>query len=117
MELILLADFGGLGDIGNIIIVAIVVLAASFFLEGIWVKGLISALIVAVVIAVVNYFIGPFLNQLAKPMSWLPFELAYIVVDAVIIYIADFFLKGFKVKSFIAALMLAGIITLVQFIL
>jgi putative membrane protein len=114
LEPLFLANFGG---IGNLIIVALVVLGGSYFLDGIWVKGFVSALIVAVVISVTNYFLGGILKGLVWPIKWLPFGFAYMLVDAVLIYIAHFLLSGFKVKGFWSALSLAGLIALVQWFL
>ena len=113
---ILLMDIG-IGSITNIIIVALVVILGSYILEGIWVKGLISALIVGLVIAVINLLIGEPLQKLVSPIKFLPFQAAYILVDAAIIYIADFFLKNFKVKNFWSAFSLACLIAFVQWIL
>ena len=112
-EPLFLANFYGLG---NILVVTILVLLASHFLNGIWVKGILEAFIVALVVAGVGILIEGFLNRLVSPLSFLPFQVAYIFVDAVLIYIADFLLKGFKVKDFWSALALAVVITLVQWI-
>ncbi|MGB0984430.1 MAG: phage holin family protein [Saprospiraceae bacterium] len=114
LEPLFLAQLNG---IGNLVIVALAVLAGSYFLDGIWVKGFTSALIVAVVISVVNYFIGGMLKSIVSPIKWLPFDFAYMLVDAVLIYIAHSMLEGFKVKDFWSALSLAGIITLIQWFL
>lgn len=113
LDTILLAQFGG---IGSIISTAIIVLLASYFLDGISVDGPISAIVVAVVFALINYFIGGVLDGLVKPLGGISLGVVYWVVDAVIIYIADYFLKGFSVRDFKTAFILALVITAVQFI-
>ncbi len=107
----------GLSSLTSIIAVSLVVILGSYVLEGIWVKGLISALIVGVVIAVINLLIGDTLQNLVRPLKFLPFQAAYVLVDGVIIYIAAFFLKNFKVKNFWSAFSLAALIALVQYFL
>lgn len=112
-NLILLVQFGGLF---NSLFIAIIALLASYLLPDIKVSSFWSALVFAVVVSLVNWALGPFLDRLVSPIRFLPFEAAYILVDAVVIYLADFFIKGFKVKNFYTALILAVILTVAQWI-
>ena len=108
-----LASFQGLS---TVIGTAIVVFLGSYFIKGISVDGPISALIAAIALAVVSFFLERFLDTLATPFSWITFGLFNLIVDAVIIYIAHMLLKGFQVKDFWSALLLAVAITVVQFV-
>ena len=110
METIFLANFGG--SLGGVVSTTICVLIASFFLDGIKVDGPISALIAAIVLAVINFFV-------TKPMlAMLPIGgiLGILIVNAIVIYIAHMLLKGFTVKSFWAAFILAIAISILQYI-
>lgn len=112
-NVILLVQFGGFF---NAIFIAIIALLASYLLPDIKVDSFWSALVFAVVVSLVNWALGGFLNRLVSPLGFLPFRAAYLLVDAVIIYLADFFIRGFRVKNFYTALILAIILTAAQWI-
>ena len=73
-------------------------------------------LIAGIAMAVVSYFIGGALDRLASPLSVVTLGLFKLVVDAVIVYVTHMLLKGFRVQNFMAALILAIAITIVQII-
>lgn len=112
-NLILLVQFGGFF---NLLFIAIVALVASYLLPDIKVDNFFSGLSFAIVVSIVNWLVGGILDNLVSPLRFLPFQAAYILVDGVIIYLADFFIKGFRVKNFYTALILAVILTLAQWI-
>lgn len=109
-EDLFLASFNG--SIGGILSTTICVLIASFFFDGIKVNGLISAFVAAIVLAIINFFVAkPILEML--PVGGI---LGILIVNAIVIYIAHFLLEGFKVKSFVAAFILAVVISVLQIV-
>lgn len=95
-------------------ILAILVSGIAFFigakvLPGVSMKGFVQAIIVAVVVAVLNYFLGSFLKLISLGLL----ALLSVVLNAIIIMIADWILDGFKVKNFWWALALAVVVSIV----
>ena len=96
-------------------IITILINAAAFFigaqlLSGVKINSFIEALIAAVVISILNVTIGLFLKILTLGLlSWGIFSL---LLDAILIQIADYFLDGISVKSFWWALLLASFVAL-----
>ncbi|MFK8104460.1 MAG: phage holin family protein [Saprospiraceae bacterium] len=98
-------------------IIGILITATAFFvgaklLSGVYVKNFIQAIIVAIVIAILSFTLGNFLKIVTLGIlslgifSWL--------LNAILIQVADFFLKDFEVKNFWWALALAAIVSIVS---
>ena len=101
----------------TILINALAVLLGAYLLSGVTIKSNVEAVIVAIVLALLNVTVGAVLDFLATPITWLTLGLFSLVIDAIIIKIADYFLKGFAVRSFGWAFLLAVIIAITNAIL
>ena len=103
----------GIGTfIAKTFIIALAVFLGARFLNGITAGDYVQILVIAFFIAILNVTIGSFLDFITTPVRWITLGLFALVVDAIIIMIADYFLDTFKVKSFVWALLLAVIIAL-----
>lgn len=69
-------------------------------------------LVVALVVAILNVTLGAALDFITTPVRWLTLGLFSFVVDALIIMLASYLMKGFSVKGFWSALGLAIVIAL-----
>jgi len=94
----------------QVLITAVAFFIGSKILSGVEVKSFVYAIIIALVMAGLNFTIGTFLKVLS--LGVLSLGLFTIILDAVLILIADYFLDGFKVKSFLWALALALVVGL-----
>jgi putative membrane protein len=92
-------------------------LAAYILKPRVQVRGILTAIITAAVLALLNATVGSILKALTLPLSIVTLSLFTFVIDALIILLADYFLKGFKVKGFIWALVLAVVLSLFNGIL
>ena len=98
-------------------IIAILVNAAAFYLgaqllEGVSIKSFVQAIIVALVIAVLNVTLGLLLKIVT--LGILSLGIFTLLLDAILIQVADYFLKGLEVKNFWWALGLAAIVAIID---
>jgi len=101
--------------IGKIIITAIAVLAAAAILpEEYIVNNWVTALVVALVLGLLNAIVKPILIILTLPITLLTLGLFLLVINALMIMMADYFIDGFEVKSFWWALALSLFISLIN---
>ncbi|MEO1435889.1 MAG: phage holin family protein [Bacteroidota bacterium] len=98
----------------HIVITAVAFLAGSYILKGVEVKSVITALVLAIVISLLNGTLGAVLKTLTLPLNWITLGLFSFLINALMIKLADFFLKGFKVKGFLNAILLAIIVAVVN---
>ena len=101
----------------KVLINAAVLYGAAYILSGVEIKDAIRAIITAIVIALLNSTVGKIMDFFATPVTWLTLGLFTFVIDAIVIMIADYFLKGFQVKNFIWAVILAVILSVANSVL
>ena len=113
----ILLNAGKPGIIWTILVSAVAFFLGAYLLKGVELKGFVSALIVAAVISLLNATVGRILDVISIPITFITLGLFKFVIDALMIMVADYFLEGFKVKSFGWALLLAVIVAVVNMIL
>jgi putative membrane protein len=102
-----------MGFLLRLLFTAIAILLASYMLKGIHVDNFTTALIAAAVLALLNSFVKPILVILTIPITLVTLGLFLLVINALIVYMVAYFVKGFTVDSFWWAL---GFSLLVSFI-
>lgn len=109
--------------IAKIIVSTLAVLITAWFLPGVSISGvndtdrLLTALMVAVALAFLNAVLKPILAFLTIPITVLTLGLFYLVLNAIIILLADKLVDDFHVKGFLTALFFSIILTIVTSIL
>jgi putative membrane protein len=98
----------------TIIINAVAIYAGAQFLRGVKVTDFSRALIIGLVVAILNATLGGFLDWISTPIRWITLGLFSFVVDAIILMIADYFLKGLTIKNFWWALALAILVGVIN---
>ena len=76
------------------------VYTTSKILPGVEIKNFWSAIVVAAVLAIVNTFLGPILQFISLPITFLTLGLFALVVNTFLIMLVDAMIEGFKIKNF-----------------
>ncbi|MHB1148028.1 MAG: phage holin family protein [Lutibacter sp.] len=101
----------------KIVLTAVAVLVIAHFLPGVSVENFTSAVIVAVVLALLRVTIKPLLIILTLPVTILTLGLFLLVINALIILLADNLIDGFNVTGFWIALLFSLILSIFESIL
>ncbi len=101
----------------RLVINAIAVLICAYFIPGVEVDGFVSAFWVALALAILNTFLKPVLMLLSFPINLVTFGLFTIVVNTIIILIADFLVVGFVIETFWLAMLFGIVLAIVSGIL
>ena len=101
----------------NILITSIAALVASYLLPGVIIGGFLDAVLVAIALALLNQFVKPLLVIFTIPVTVFTLGLFLLVINAVIILLADWMVLGFSVRNFWWALLFSFILTFVKSIL
>lgn len=101
----------------RILLTAVVVVFLAKFLPGVTVAGYVTAIIVALVLALLNLIVKPVLVLLTLPVTILTFGLFLIVINAIIILLADAFVGGFDVSGFWIAVLFSILLSIFQSLL
>lgn len=101
----------------RILLTAVAVFLIAEFLPGVSVASYVTAIIVAVVLAILNLIVKPILVILTLPVTILTLGLFLLVINAIIILLADSFVTGFGVDGFWIALIFSLLLSVFQSIL
>lgn len=102
----------------NTIIRLLITAAVAYFLpyvlSGVHVDGFSTALVFALVLGLLNLIVAPILKTLGLPITILTLGLFSLVINAVIIMLADYFVDGMKVDGFLWAFVFSIALSLIS---
>lgn len=101
----------------RILLTGIFVVVLAWLLPGVTVANYWTAVIVALVLAILNFLVKPILVLLTLPVTILTLGLFLLVINAVIIFIADGFVAGFNVDGWLMAIIFSLLLSLFQSII
>jgi putative membrane protein len=90
---------------------------STYILPGVHVNGFTSALILALVLAILNAIVRPILVLLTIPITFLTLGLFLLVINALIILLAEAIVPGFQVDGFLWALIFSIILSIITAII
>lgn len=93
---------------------ALAVILLAYLLPGVQVAGIGSAIIVAIVLALLNLIVRPILVVLTLPVTIITLGLFLLVINALMILLADKLLDGFSVSGFWIALLFSILLSFLQ---
>jgi putative membrane protein len=101
----------------RLLISGIVAFGLSYILPGIHIDTFTTALIVALVLALLDAIVKPILVIFTFPITILTFGLFLFVVNAIIIWMATKFVKGFSVDGFWWAILFSLLLSVITSLL
>jgi putative membrane protein len=99
------------------ILSAVAVWVVAKIVPGFEVSGPMAALVAALVIGLINATLGLLLKVVTFPLTILTLGLFWFVINALMLELAAYLVKGFYIHSFIAALIGAVMLSLVSSVL
>lgn len=98
----------------KILLGGVSVLIADFLLSGVSIDTWLTGFLLAAVIILINFTLKPIMIILTFPVTILTFGLFLLVINALVILIADYFIPGFSVDGFWWALGFAIVLSLIN---
>ena len=92
------------------------ILVASMLVPGIKINSLLTAILAAALLGLINVFIKPVLIILTLPLSILTLGVFAFFINALLLELVAYFVKGFEVHSLLAAFLGALIISVVTWL-
>ena len=97
-------------------ITTLAIFALPHFVDGIAVKSVLTAIIVAAVLAFLNMIVKPIVTLLTLPLNILTLGLFSLIINGAFFWFVAQVISGFTVSSFTAALIGAGVISIISWI-
>jgi putative membrane protein len=88
-----------------------------YFIPGVKVASFLSALWVALFLGIVNVLVRPILILITLPINILTLGLFTFVINAALILLASYFIRGFQVAGFWWALIYGIVLSIVHYLL
>ena len=107
----------GIGMIGTLLVNTLSIFAVSYILTGIHVDSIMTALVLAIIMAVLNITVRPLLVIITIPLTLLTFGLFLLVVNVLVLYVAEMLIGGFSIDGFWWALLFSVLVTFVNGVL
>ncbi|GAA4297129.1 phage holin family protein [Nibribacter koreensis] len=109
-----------MGFIIKIILTGIAAFFLAQFIPDIYLDGIGSAIILALVLALLNAIVRPILVFLTIPITFMTLGLFLLVINVIILYLADYLIDGFELRSILGALLfslaMSVITTIIDFV-
>ena len=102
----------------NLSVYTLVLAVTSGWFSGVYLDGLFGAFQSAVVMSILNVILKPILVILTLPLTILTFGLFYIVVNGILLLVADYIMgPTFEIYSFSTAILAAVFISLLRLLI
>ena len=101
----------------RLLLSAVAVVILSKVLPGASVASYPTAILVALALSLLNFLVKPILVLLTLPVTLVTFGLFLVVINAIIILLADYFISGFAVDGLLWAIVFSLLLSLLQSIL
>ena len=101
----------------RLILTSVAVLITAYLLPGVYVDGFFTAFVFAIVLGLLNILVKPLFILLTIPLTVLTLGLFLLVVNALIILMADGLINGFEVDGFWWALLFSLVLSLTNALL
>ena len=101
----------------RLLITTIIVLILSYYMRGVVVDKISTAIKVAVVLALLNTFLKPILVFFTFPVTVVTLGLFLLVINAAMVLLCDHLLNGFAINTFWTALIFSIVLSLSQSVL
>ncbi|MCV6631750.1 MAG: phage holin family protein [Flavobacteriaceae bacterium] len=101
----------------KLLLTALAVVLLSKVLPGVQVEGYTAAIWVALTLSILNVLVKPLLVLFTLPITVVTFGLFLLIINALIILLADKLLDGFAVSSIWIAILFSVLLSILQSIL
>ena len=100
----------------NLLINGFAVFVAGYLLPGIKIDSFFTAIVVSIGLGIVNAFIKPLLLLFTLPLNILTLGLFTFVINGLLVILVSAFVPGFKVESFLWAMVFSVVLWAVNFL-
>ena len=102
----------------NILVTALLVFVLSKLLSPhVNINDMATAIIFSLVLAVLNFVVKPLITILTLPLTIITLGLFLLVINVAIIMLADYFVSGIRIESFLWAFIFGLLLSLVSTLL
>lgn len=104
----------GMKIVISILANTLAIFLVAHILSDVQIEGLTAAFTVALVLGFLNTFFKPVLHVLTLPINILTLGLFSFFLNVLMVYIADYFVTGFDIKSFTSVVLFSFFVSIIS---
>lgn len=89
-----------MGLIIRLLVTAAVAFGLTYVLSGVHIDSFTTALVFAIILGLLNLIVKPILKLLGLPLTIITLGLFSLVINALVVYLADYLVDGMKIDGF-----------------
>lgn len=98
----------------RLIVSTVLVMLTELIVPGVSITSWGTAVWVVIALALLNTFVRPIISLFSLPITILTLGLFSLVINAIIVLLADYFVSGFVVNGFFSALFFSIVLSILQ---
>ena len=102
-----------MGIIIRLLVTAAVAFGLTYILSGVHINSFGAAIVFAIVLGILNLIVKPILKLLGLPLTIITLGLFSLVINAAVVYLADYFTDGMTIDGFGWALIFSIALSLI----
>ena len=106
-----------MGIIIRLLITAVVAFGLTYVLSGVHINSFTTAIVFAIILGILNLIVKPILSILGLPLTIITLGLFSLVINAAVVYLADYFIDGMEIDGFGWALIFSIALSLITSLL
>lgn len=98
-------------------LLVLAIIGISYFVPDVYVEDVWTAFILVIVLGILNMLVKPLLILLTIPVTIITFGLFLLVINTIIVLMADYIIDGFNTAGFQSAFLFALALSVVNFLI
>lgn len=98
------------------LVATVAIIIAAYLIPNVTIDTFVTGLVLAVVLGALNLLVKPVLLILTLPVNFITLGLFTIVINAALVWLADFLVEGFRVENFGWALLFALALSIINIV-
>lgn len=98
------------------VVFTLAVIAAAYFVPGVFVEGVVPALIGGALLTIIHSVIKPVIKVITLPINLITFGLFALVLNGVFFWFVSTLISGFAVSDFVSAVWGAVVVSIVSWL-
>jgi len=98
------------------IVFTLAIVASAYFVSGVFVEGIVPALIAGALLTLIHSIIKPIIKVITLPINLVTFGLFALVLNGIFFWFVSTLINGFSVSDFVSAVWGAVVVSIINWL-
>lgn len=101
----------------TILLNALLIYVAAYFLGGVYIENYPTAIFAAIILGIINWTIKPLLTIITLPLTIVTFGIFLFIINGLMVMLAAYLIPGFAVANMFWAILFTGLLSILNYLL